>query len=47
MYKGTGFLITGTGKFVKNGNNFDLMKEKFDWARAVLEVTVESTCQTI
>ena len=47
MYKGTGFLITGTGNFIKSGANFDLMKEKFEWARAALEITVESTTQTI
>ena len=47
MYKGTGFLITGTAKFVKEGSEFDLMKEKFSWARAVLEVTINAVEQTL
>ena len=28
-YKGAGFLITGTAKFIKDGSDFNLMKEKF------------------
>src|ERR1035437_3384956 len=40
-YKGTGFLITGTAKFVKNGPEFNMMKEKFSWVRAVLEITID------
>lgn len=47
MYKGTGFLITGAAKFVKEGSEFDLMKEKFSWARAVLEVTINAVEQTL
>lgn len=47
MYKGTGFLIKGTAKFVKAGPDFTMMKEKFPWVRAVLEVTIESAEQTL
>jgi hypothetical protein len=46
-YKGTGFLITGTAKFIKEGSDFDMMKEKFSWARAVLEITIETIIQTL
>lgn len=46
-YKGTGFLIKGTAMVVKDGLVFNMMKEKFPWARAVLEITVESAEQTI
>jgi len=46
-YKGTGFLITGTAKFVKNGPEFNMMKEKFSWARAVLEITIDTAVQTL
>lgn len=47
MYKGTGFLIKGTAKFVKDGSDFTMMKEKFPWARAVLEITIASAEQTL
>lgn len=47
MYKGTGFLITGTGKFVKEGSDYETMKEKFPWARAVLEIRINSAEQTL
>jgi hypothetical protein len=46
-YKGTGFLITGTAQFIKEGPDFNMMKEKFVWARAVLEITLESVTQTL
>ena len=46
-YKGTGFLITGTAKFIKEGSDFNMMKEKFTWARAVLEITIETMIQTL
>lgn len=47
MYKGTGFLVRGTANFIKEGALFNMMKEKFPWARAVLEVTAESIEQTL
>ena len=46
-YKGTGFLITGTAKFSKEGFDFNMMKEKFPWIRAILEITIERLTQTI
>ena len=46
-YKGAGFLITGTAKLIKDGSDFNMMKEKFAWARAVLEITLESVKQTL
>lgn len=47
MYKGTGFLIKGTAKFLKEGPEFDMVKSKFDFARAALEITIENAIQTI
>lgn len=38
--KGTGFIVKGTTRFIKSGEEFDRMKEKFSWVRAVLEITV-------
>lgn len=46
-YKGTGFSIEGTARFLKDGAEFDIMKEKFDWIRAVLEITIEKAVQTL
>lgn len=47
MYKGTGFLIIGTGQIVHEGSDYETMKEKFPWARAVLEITTDSAEQTL
>ncbi len=47
MGKGTGFLIKGTAVFLKDGENFAMMKNKFVWIRAVLEVTIKQSIQTI
>lgn len=47
MYKGTGFLIKGTADFLNDGSDFDMMKAKFPWARAILAITVESANQTL
>lgn len=45
--KGTGFIVKGTTQFVKSGEDFDRMKERFSWIRAVLEITVTSAKQTL
>lgn len=45
--KGTGFLITGTAAIIKEGNEFDKVKQKFPWARAVLEIRPQSITQTL
>lgn len=44
---GTGFLVKGTAAFVGEGPEFDAMKAKFGWARAVLSITVTEATQTI
>lgn len=46
-YKGAGFLITGTAGFAKDGPEFNLIKAKFSWVRAVLEITIETVIQTL
>ncbi len=45
--KGTGFIVEGTTRFITAGEEFDHMKEKFSWIRAVLEVTVVSAKQML
>lgn len=44
---GTGFLIEGTARFVKEGAEYDMMKEKFPFINRVLEIKVESAKQTL
>jgi hypothetical protein len=46
-YQGTGFLVTGTARFMSSGVEFDLMKEKFSFPNRVLEITVNSAKQTL
>lgn len=46
-YQGSGFLITGTAKYLTSGPEYDLMKEKFSFLSRVLEITVTSAKQTI
>jgi len=45
--KGTGFIVKGTTRFITTGADFDHMKEKFSWVRAVLEVTVTTAKQML
>ncbi|MCB8817581.1 FMN-binding protein [Desulfosporosinus shakirovi] len=45
--KGTGFILKGTTRFLKSGEDFERMKEKFSWVRAVLEITVSSVKQML
>jgi len=44
---GTGFIVTGTSSFLTEGAEFDVMKEKFAWIRAVLEITVTTAKQML
>jgi hypothetical protein len=46
-YKETGFLLTGTAKFLKEGPMLNVIKEKFSWARVALEITIETVIQTL
>lgn len=45
--KGTGFIVEGTARFVTSGADFDLMKERFTWIRAVFEITVTTAKQML
>ncbi len=44
---GTGFLIEGTAAFITSGPDFEIIKGKFEWARAALAVTISSATQTL
>lgn len=47
MGPGTGFLIKGTAEIAAAGADFEVIKAKFSWARAVLAVTIASAEQTL
>lgn len=46
-YMGTGFLLEGTAKFLKDGEHYKMMFEKYPFLTRVLEVTVTSCKQTL
>lgn len=46
-YMGTGFLLEGTAIFLKDGEYFKMMSEKYPFLTRVLEVTVDSCRQTL
>lgn len=46
-YQGTGFLINATAVYIDSGAEFDMMKDKFSFARAVVEITVTSIKQML
>lgn len=47
QFKGTGLIVEGKGEIIKQGAEFDLMKEKFSWIRGILSVKVLSVKQTL
>ena len=46
-YPGTGFLITGTAKYIESGEEYDMMKNKFSFLKKVLEITVDTAKQML
>ena len=44
---GAGFLIKGTAAFIKSGGQFDIVKKRFSWVRAAMEITILSATQTL
>ncbi len=47
MGMGTGFVLRGKAKFLTEGADFDMMKEKYSFTTRVLEFTTETVKQTI
>ena len=47
MGLGTGFVVDGTAKFLTEGADYDMMKEKYSFLTRVLEITPEKVRQTI
>ncbi len=46
-YPGTGFIVTGSGRFFDQGEEYDMMKEKFPFLTRVFEVTVDKAKQML
>lgn len=46
-YQGTGFRIEGTAQLLTEGSDFDLVKEKYNFLRKVLEITPDVAIQLL
>ena len=46
-YPGTGFIVTGKANFLTSGDDYQMMKEKFDFLTRVCEITVEKAVQML
>ena len=46
-YRGTGFLLTGEARFTDRGSDFETVKARYPWARAVLAVKILTAEQTL
>lgn len=45
--EGSGFLVIGTMTFLKEGREFDLVKDKYPWARAAGEIKINNAIETL
>lgn len=46
-YQGTGFLINAIARYIDSGAEFDMMKERFSFAKRVVEITPISVKQML
>lgn len=46
-YQGTGFLVEGTARYITEGDEYDMMKQRFGFLTRVFEVTVTSAKQML
>jgi len=44
---GAGFLLEGKARILREGRELDMMRERFNWANCLIEVTVTQLTQTI
>jgi flavin reductase (DIM6/NTAB) family NADH-FMN oxidoreductase RutF len=45
--EGAGFLVIGAMTFLKEGREFDLVKDKHPWARAAGEIKINNVIETL
>ncbi len=46
-YPGTGFIVTGNARYIESGNEYDMMKKKFNFLTRVFEITVDKAKQML
>ena len=46
-YQGTGFIVTGTARYISSGDEYEDMKKKFPFLTRVFEVTVDKATQML
>ena len=46
-YQGTGFIVTGTARYISSGDEYEYMKKKFPYLTRVFEVTVDKATQML
>ena len=44
---GAGFLLDGTARIIREGENLAMMQKRFNWANCLMEVTVTKVTQTV
>lgn len=44
---GAGFLLEGTARVIREGQELAMMRKRFEWANCLLEVTVTQITQTV
>ena len=46
-YQGTGFIVTGTARYISSVDEYEYMKKKFPFLTRVFEVTVDKATQML
>ena len=46
-YQGSGFIVTGTARYISSGDEYEYMKKKFPFLTRVFEVTVDKATQML
>lgn len=44
---GAGFLLLGTARMIRDGDELAVMRQRFNWANCLMEVTVSQITQTV
>ena len=44
---GAGFLLEGTAKMIREGEDLAMMRQRFNWAVCIMEITVTKITQTV
>lgn len=46
-YPGTGFIVSGTARYIESGTEYDMMKKKFGFLTRVFEITIDKAKQML